>query len=187
MTLRPRPAPARVVELARHALGAIAGDGGADIGERVAGDVLDIADFLDGALRIALGHLGRQFGLEHDDGQGVTKQVMQVAPDPLAFGDSREPRALVTRPLQREVLPAPPTVTMTIRMPPRGSPSPQIKVAAVAVIVREPDEGVANAFHPMEEGDRVVQKARCARIERGQRRTILRGRRFSRWRRLTGY
>ena len=64
----------------------------AHLRQRLARDALDVSDLGHRARQVALGQPRRQFRLQDDDRQRVAEQVVQVAPDALAFGDLRQRR-----------------------------------------------------------------------------------------------
>lgn len=81
---------AGVAQFAFDARQAVPADGGAHLAEGVAGDGLDVADLLLGALGIRGEQFGSQFRFEDDDREGVAQQVVQIARDTLALGDAGE-------------------------------------------------------------------------------------------------
>ena len=76
--------------LGGEALGAIASDCFAHFAEGGSRGLFDIGDLLGCALWIAFDQASGEFGLEHDDGESVTEDVMQIAGDAFAFGDGGE-------------------------------------------------------------------------------------------------
>ena len=78
---------ARANQFGGESLAAISADGFAHVGQRGARGVLHVLHLLLGALRIAVHQLARQLGLQSDERQRVSQQIVQVAGDAFALGD----------------------------------------------------------------------------------------------------
>ena len=85
----------RAVELPTQSLGPVADHRGADLGKRLAADALHVPHLLASTRRIALRQARGELGFHDDQRQRVTKEVMQVARDALAFSERREPLDLL--------------------------------------------------------------------------------------------
>ena len=81
---------AGTVEFCGEALGAVAADGFADFGEGSAGGGFYVGDFVRGALRVVVHQAAGEFGLEDDDGESVSEDVVEIAGDAFALGDGCE-------------------------------------------------------------------------------------------------
>ena len=89
---RPRAAPnARWPARSRAGPGQSRG-GGADVGQGLPGDRLDLGDLVAGRRRVGIHQPGGQPGLDRDRRQRVAEDVVQVAPDPLSLGRQRQGR-----------------------------------------------------------------------------------------------
>ena len=80
-----------------ESLAAISADGFTHIGQRGARSLLHVLHLLLGTLRIAVHQLARQLGLQRDERQRVSQQIVQVARDALALRDLGEMLDLVVR------------------------------------------------------------------------------------------
>ena len=65
----------------------IPANGVAHIGQGLARDLLDFADFFSRPLRIAVDQFACEFGLQRNDRQSMSKNVMQITRNPFALGD----------------------------------------------------------------------------------------------------
>ena len=77
-------------QLGGEPLAAITADGFAHVGQRGARSLFHIQHLLLGALRIAVHQLARQLGLQGDERQRVSQQIVQIARDAFALGDLGE-------------------------------------------------------------------------------------------------
>ena len=77
----------------------------AHIGERLAGDALDLPQLRLRAAGVALKEPGRQLGLERDQREGLAEQVVKVAGDPEALLGDGKPGPFLARPAKLTVCP----------------------------------------------------------------------------------
>ncbi len=69
----------------------VALDRRAHLGERLAGDVVDLARLRPRPLRVLRGERLDELRLEDDHREGVPEQVVEVSGDPIALGDPGQP------------------------------------------------------------------------------------------------
>ena len=74
-------------EFGSESLTAISANGFAHVGQRGTRSMLHVLHLLLGALRIAVHQLARELGLQGDERQGVSQQIVQVARNAFALGN----------------------------------------------------------------------------------------------------
>src|SRR5277367_3490412 len=77
-------------EFGVEAASAIAANGVANLGERLARNLLDLSNFVASALRIAIHQLAGEFGFQNNDRKRMPEHVVKVAGDALALGHFSE-------------------------------------------------------------------------------------------------
>src|SRR5579863_9603292 len=80
----------RARDFREEPVGAIPSDGFPNLGERLATDLLDLADLTARTLDVAADELAGELGFEHDDRESVSEDIVQIARDALTLRDFRQ-------------------------------------------------------------------------------------------------